>query len=153
MHEPAMVLRYTHVHILYKKMGHMMIMESGWLQSIRSYGGVAAPEPRWATCSLPGLNSCDPAAATLTAWHPDASGINESTLYSLPPPSHHHTAPSRSITVLTPLHHSLLTAFKIEALVWVSFWRALKYRRFIRRVGSNARRQSKNINMKHKNSY
>ena len=35
--------------------------------------------------------------------------------------------------------------FKIEALVWVSFWRALKFQRFSWRVGSNPRRQSKNI--------
>ena len=39
---------------------------------------------------------------------------------------------------------------KIEALIWVSFWRALKFQLFSWRAGSNPRRQSKNIEMKHK---
>ena len=40
--------------------------------------------------------------------------------------------------------------FKIEALIWVSFWRALKFMPFNWRVGLNPRRQSKNIGMKYK---
>ena len=38
--------------------------------------------------------------------------------------------------------------FKIEAVIWVSFWRLLKLERFSWRVGSNPRCQSKNIEMK-----
>jgi hypothetical protein len=38
---------------------------------------------------------------------------------------------------------------KIEALIWVSFWRALKFQPFNWRVGSNPRRQSKNIEWKY----
>ena len=40
--------------------------------------------------------------------------------------------------------------FKIEALIWVSFWRAVKFQPFNRRVGWNLRRRSKNIEMKYK---
>ena len=36
-------------------------------------------------------------------------------------------------------------SIKIEALIWVSFWRALKFQLFSWRAGSNPRRQSKNI--------
>jgi hypothetical protein len=38
--------------------------------------------------------------------------------------------------------------FEIEALIWVSFWRALKFQ--LKRARSNPRRQSKNIEMKYK---
>ena len=37
--------------------------------------------------------------------------------------------------------------FKIDAFIWVLFWRALKSQPFSWRVGSNLRRQSKNIEM------
>ena len=40
--------------------------------------------------------------------------------------------------------------FKIEALIWISFWRALKFQPIIWRADSNPRRQSKNIEMKYK---
>ena len=40
--------------------------------------------------------------------------------------------------------------FKIEALLWVSFWRALTFQPFYWRAESNPRRQSKNIEMKYK---
>ena len=40
--------------------------------------------------------------------------------------------------------------FKIEALTWVSFWRALKFQLLSWRAGSNSRRQSKNIEMNYK---
>ena len=39
---------------------------------------------------------------------------------------------------------------KIEALIWVSFWMALKFQPFSWKIGSNPRHQSKNIEMKHK---
>ena len=35
-------------------------------------------------------------------------------------------------------------------LIWVSFWRALKFQPFNWKVGSNSRRRSKNIEMKYK---
>ena len=37
----------------------------------------------------------------------------------------------------------------IEALIWVSFWRAFEFQRFNWRVASNPRRQFKNIEMKY----
>ena len=40
--------------------------------------------------------------------------------------------------------------FKIEALMWVSFWRVPKFQPFSWKVGSNPTRQSKNIRMKYK---
>ena len=40
--------------------------------------------------------------------------------------------------------------FKSEALIWVSFWKAFKFQPFSLRLGSNPRRQSKNIKMKYK---
>ena len=40
--------------------------------------------------------------------------------------------------------------FKIEALGWVSFWRALKFETFGWWAGSNLRHQSKNIEIKYK---
>ena len=40
--------------------------------------------------------------------------------------------------------------FKIEALKWVSFWRAPKFHIFSWRVGSYPRHQSNNIEMKYK---
>ena len=40
--------------------------------------------------------------------------------------------------------------FKIEALIWVSFWRALKFQSFSWRDGSNSTHQSKNTWMKYK---
>ena len=40
--------------------------------------------------------------------------------------------------------------FKIEALIWGSFWRALKWKPFSWRAGSHSRCQSKNIEMKYK---
>ena len=39
---------------------------------------------------------------------------------------------------------------KIEALIWFSFWSALKFWPFSWTVGSNPRRQPKNIQMKYK---
>ena len=39
---------------------------------------------------------------------------------------------------------------KIEALIWISFWRALKFQLFNWRVGSNPKRQFKNTEMKYK---
>jgi hypothetical protein len=39
--------------------------------------------------------------------------------------------------------------FKIEALIWVSFWRPLKFQPFSWKLGFNPRRQSKNIEMKY----
>jgi hypothetical protein len=42
------------------------------------------------------------------------------------------------------------SSFKIEALIWISFWRALKFQPFSGRVDSNPRRQSKNIEMTYK---
>ena len=48
------------------------------------------------------------------------------------------------------LLHTVFSMFKIEALIWVSFWRALKFQRFSWRVGSNPRHQSKNIETKYK---
>ena len=42
------------------------------------------------------------------------------------------------------------SVFKIEALIWVSFWRVLKFEPFSWRVGSNPRLQSKNIEMEYK---
>ena len=45
---------------------------------------------------------------------------------------------------------ALGAVFKIGALTWVSFWRALKFQPFSRTAGSNPRRQSKNIEMKYK---
>ena len=44
----------------------------------------------------------------------------------------------------------LQSMFKIEAIVWVSIWRALKFQLFSWRVGSNPRRQYENIEMKYK---
>ena len=38
--------------------------------------------------------------------------------------------------------------FKIEALIWVSFWRFSNFMRSVGRVDSNSRSQSKNIGMK-----
>jgi hypothetical protein len=40
--------------------------------------------------------------------------------------------------------------FKIEALIWVSFWRIIKFQPFGWRTGSNPQRKSKNIEMKYK---
>ena len=45
---------------------------------------------------------------------------------------------------------TLHAMFKVEALIWVSIWRALKFQRFNWRVGSNSRRHFKNIQMKYK---
>jgi hypothetical protein len=42
----------------------------------------------------------------------------------------------------------LLAVFKSEALIWGSFWRALKFQLFSWRASSNSRRQSKNIELK-----
>ena len=57
----------------------------------------------------------------------------------------------------SPIPNTLLVAcspvFKIEVLIWVSFWRALKFQPFRWRVGSNLRRQSKNIENEIQNSY
>ena len=39
--------------------------------------------------------------------------------------------------------------FKIEALIRVSFWRVLSFQSFSWKIGSNPRRQSKNIEMKY----
>ena len=40
--------------------------------------------------------------------------------------------------------------FKIEALIWVSFWRVFKFQLFSWRIGLNPRRQSMDIEMKDK---
>ena len=45
--------------------------------------------------------------------------------------------------------NSIWAVLKIEALIWVSFWRALNFQSHSKRVGSNPRRQSKNIEMKY----
>ena len=42
------------------------------------------------------------------------------------------------------------SVFKIVALIWVSFWRVLKFQPFSWRVGSNPRLQSKNLEMEYK---
>ena len=43
----------------------------------------------------------------------------------------------------------LWSALKIEALGWVSFWKASKFQPFSWRVGSNPRRRPKNVEMKY----
>ena len=53
---------------------------------------------------------------------------------------------------ILPEHCSLLV-FKIEALTWVSIWRALKFQLFSWRVGSNLRCQSKNNRNEIQDSY
>ena len=53
-------------------------------------------------------------------------------------------------TPWTYIYKAPRPVFKIEVLIWVSFWWALKFQSFNWRVGSNPRRQSKNIEMKHK---
>ena len=46
--------------------------------------------------------------------------------------------------------HNSLAVFKIETLIWVSFWRAIEFQPFNWRASSNPRRQYKNIEMKYK---
>ena len=43
-----------------------------------------------------------------------------------------------------------LLVFKIEVLIWVSFWKALKFQPLSGHASSNPRRQSQNIEMKYK---
>ena len=51
---------------------------------------------------------------------------------------------------LWPAHMKRQPMFKIEALIWVSIWRALKFQSFNKRGDSNPRCRSKNIEMKYK---
>ena len=51
---------------------------------------------------------------------------------------------------LLTISYRSCAVFKIEALIWVSFRRALKSPPFSWKVGSNPRRQSKSIEMKYK---
>ena len=45
---------------------------------------------------------------------------------------------------------ALVIGVQIKALIWILFWRALKFHRFSWRDGSNLRRHFNNIEMKHK---
>ena len=49
-----------------------------------------------------------------------------------------------------PVNEHNWPVVKIEALIWVSFWRALKFFSFTWQVGSNPRHQSKNVEMQYK---
>ena len=56
----------------------------------------------------------------------------------------------------TPHTHFMvhpMQLFKIEVLIWVSFWRALRFQPFTWTVGSNPKRQSKNVEMQIQNPY
>ena len=44
----------------------------------------------------------------------------------------------------------LWSVFKIEVLIWASFWRVIKFQLFSWRIGLNPRRSSKNIETKYK---
>ena len=58
---------------------------------------------------------------------------------------------NRNITTCNQLDlGTLRSVFKIEVLIWISFWRALIFQPFSWRVGSNPRRPSNNIKMKYK---
>ena len=61
-----------------------------------------------------------------------------------------HTVLISKINMAARTHTHGMFSVQDWALVWVTFWRALKFQSFKCTVGSNPRRQSKNIEMKHK---